>query len=59
MDGILKTPTYITFTTKQKQTLDFCGYDSSRFSGHSFRRGGTSFALHCGVPKNNTKLQGE
>ena len=58
-DGVLKTLTYTTFTTKLKRTLDLCGYDSSRFSGHSFRRGGASFALHCGVPSDYIKLQGD
>ena len=28
------------------------------FSGHSFRRGTASFALHCGVPSDYIKLQG-
>ena len=45
-EGVLKTLTYTTFTTKLKRTLDLCGYDSSPFSGHYFRRGGASFALH-------------
>ena len=58
-EGVLKTLTYTTFTTKLKRTLDLCGYDSSPFSRHYFRRGGTSFALHCGVPSDYVKLQGE
>ena len=58
-DGVLKTLTYTTFTTKLKRILDLCGYDSSRFSGHSFRQGGASFALHCGVPSDYIKLQGD
>ena len=57
--GVLKTLTYTTSTTKLKRTLDLCGYDSSPFSGHYFSRGGASFALHCGVPSDYVKLQGE
>ena len=56
-DGVLKT--YTTFTTKVKRILDLCGYDSSRFSEHSFRRGGASFALHCDVPSDYIKLEGD
>ena len=58
-DGVLKTLAYITLTTKLKRTLDFCGYDTSRFSEHSFRRGDASFALHCGVPSDYIKLHGD
>ena len=58
-DSVLKTLTYTTFTTKLKRTLDLCGYDSSRFSEHSFRGGGASFALHCGVPNDYIKLHGD
>ena len=57
--GVLKTFTYSSFTTKLKQTLEKCGFDSSLFSGHSFRRGGATFAQHCGVPSDYIKLQGD
>ena len=30
-----------------------------KFSGHSFRRGGASFALQCGIPADWIKLQGD
>ena len=46
-------------TSKLKQTLDKCGLHTLRFSGHSFRRGGATFALHCGVPSDYIKLQGD
>ena len=58
-EGVLKTLTYTIFTTKLKRTLDLCGYNSSPFSGHYFRRGVASFALHCGVPSDYIKLQGD
>ena len=54
----LKVLTYSKFTSKLKETLDKCGSDSWNFSGHS-RRGGGTFALHCGVPSDYTKLQGD
>ena len=57
--GALKALTYSTFTNKLKQTLDKCGFSSSHFSGHSFRRGGATFALNCGVPGDYIKLQGD
>ena len=56
---MLKTLTYATFKTKLKRALDRCGYDSSRFSGHSFRGGGASFALHCGLPNDYIKLHAD
>ena len=55
----LRTLTYSIFNSKLKETLDKCGLDSLRFSGHSFRRGGATFALHCGVPSDYIKLQGD
>ena len=35
---------------KLKQLLFIGGQDPSRFSSHSFRRGGACWALQCGVP---------
>ena len=29
------------------------------YSGHSFRRGGATFVLNCGVPGHHVKLQGD
>lgn len=51
--------TYATFTNKLKKSLQQCGVDSSMYSGHSFRRGGATFALNCGVPGHYIKLQGD
>ena len=60
LDGnILKTLAYSTFTSKLKETLDKCGFNSSHFSGHSFWRGGATFALHCCIPCDYIKLQGD
>ena len=49
---------YCTYS-KLKQTLDKCGLESLRTSGHSFRRGGATFALQCGVPSDYFKLLGD
>ena len=38
------------FNMKLKQLLFIGGQDPSRFSSHSFRRGGACWALQCGVP---------
>ena len=35
------------------------GVDSSKYSGHSLRRGGASFALQCGSPTDLIKIQGD
>lgn len=39
-----------TFIKKLKSCLTQKGHDANDFSGHSFRRGGASFAHQCGVP---------
>ena len=57
--GTLKVLTHSKFTSKLKEILDKCGIDSWNFSGHSFRRGGATFALHCSVPSDYIKLQGD
>lgn len=59
LKGNLKVLTFATFTSKLKQTLDKCGFNSNLYSGHSFRRGGATFALSCGVPAHYIKLQGD
>lgn len=55
----VKPLTYTTFTTKLKKLLEQCGFNSSQYSGHSFRCGGATFALNCGVRALylNTSLQ--
>ena len=55
----VKPLTYTTFTTKLSKLLEQCGFDGTQYSGHSFRRGGATFALHCGVPGHYIKLQGD
>ena len=57
--GQVKPLTYTIFTTKLKKLLERCGFNGSQYSGHSFRRGGATFALNCGVPGHYIKLQGD
>ena len=50
------------FTIKLRGCLSDLGYPASKFSGHSFRRGGgggASFGLQCGLPTDLIKLQGD
>lgn len=51
--------TYPLFLTMLKCYLHRLGYDSSNFSGHSFRRGGASFALECGISSELIQSQGD
>ena len=51
--------TQSTFTVKLRACLSDLGYPSSKYTGHSFRRGGASFGLHCGLPTDLIKLQGD
>ncbi|VDI50863.1 Hypothetical predicted protein [Mytilus galloprovincialis] len=51
--------TYNGFLARLKQSLKSLGYDSSKYSGHSFRRGGATFALECGVPSEIIQTQGD
>ena len=55
----VKPLTYSAFATKLHKVLEQCGVDSSQYSGHSFRRGGATFTLNCGVPGHYIKLQGD
>lgn len=51
--------TYSVFLNMLKRYLQALGYDCSNYSGHSFRRGGASFALECGVPSELIQSQGD
>ena len=55
----VKPITHAAFTSYLRQCLKKLGIDPSLYSGHSFRRGGTSFALQCGLPADLIKLQGD
>ena len=58
-NGALTPLTYSVFTHKLKLSLNKCGIDNTKYSGHSFRRGGATFAQSCGVPGTYIKLQGD
>ena len=51
--------TYPKFLHRLHQSLCALGIDSHNYSGHSFRRGGASFALECGVPGELIQAQGD
>lgn len=46
----INTFTYRTFTTKLRAILSDFGLSARDYAGHSFRRGGASFAYQSGVP---------
>lgn len=51
--------THKDFTDRLRSCLTLCGFEASMYSGHSFRRGGASYALECGLPVDLIKLQGD
>jgi hypothetical protein len=42
-----------------KSNLSAAGYDAAKFAGHSFRRGGATFAFRCGAPPGQIKEHGD
>ena len=55
----LKCLTYSTFVTALKHTLSACGYNPTKYSGHSFRRGGATYAFQCNIPADYIKRHGD
>ena len=51
--------TQAAFTKRLHKVLALSGLPQDQFSNHSFRRGGASFALNCGLPVDLIKLQGD
>lgn len=51
--------TYSLFTSMLKGVLETLKLSVSDYSGHSFRRGGASHALKCGIPAEIIKAQGD
>ncbi len=47
------------FTKILRTVLTMCGYPASKYSPHSFRRGGASFAWSCGNSLSAIKAQGD
>lgn len=50
---------YQHFLRYLKSVLSKLGIDSTKYAGHSFRRGGASLALACNLPPDLIKLQGD
>ena len=48
-----------TFVSLLKGFLNKCGLQGSSYSGHSFRRGGCSYAFSLGIPAHLVKLRGD
>ncbi|CAG2206304.1 unnamed protein product [Mytilus edulis] len=44
---------------KTKDILEMCGLNSSKFSSHSFRRGGATWAFHSKVPSELIQFHGD
>jgi hypothetical protein len=51
--------THSTFVSRFKSLVARIGLDASLNSGHSFRRGGATFAFSMGVPGELIQLQGD
>ena len=58
-EGLLSVLTQALFIRKLKACLSALGIPPDKYSGHSFRRGGASFALQCGLPISLIKVQGD
>lgn len=50
---------YSSFVSLLKSCLSRAGFSSSDYSGHSFRRGGCTFAFKIGIPAPVIKLRGD
>lgn len=58
-DGRLAHLTHRTFVQSLEEHLGAIDLDASRYSGHSFRRGGATFAFKCGAPPGQIQNQGD
>ena len=59
INGKVSPFTYAKFSLKLRKTLANAGINPEHFSGHSFRRGGATFAMRSGVPFPLIKGQGD
>ena len=51
--------TYRLFLVRLRECLSMLGYSPSSYAGHSFRRGGASFAFESGIPIELIKMLGD
>lgn len=54
-----KTLCYSFFQKRLRDILEMCGLNSSKFSSHSFRRGGATWAFHSKVPSELIQFHGD
>ena len=59
MEGANKALSYNQFTRIFRKWLDQAGYPAQKYSSHSLRRGGATWAAHCGLPPPVIKLLGD
>lgn len=57
--GHLRSITHFTFTATLRKWLKVLGFDSSAYSGHSFRRGGATWAFKSEVPGELIQIVGD
>ena len=50
---------YAQLTKLMRQWIDGTGLDPKLFTSHSLRRGGASWAAHCGIPSHVIKILGD
>ena len=59
ISGRLTTFTHISFVSRFKESLSRIGLNPAQYAGHSFRRGGATFAFQCGATPAQIKEQGD
>lgn len=59
LHGQWLTLTHSSFVNYLRYFLTLAGYEANKYTGHSFRKGGCSFAATCQVPENLIKFHGD
>lgn len=59
IQGQFFTLTHASFVNYLRYFLQLAGYPAHRYTGHSFRMGGCSFAATCNVPEHLIKFHGD
>ena len=58
-NGHVASITHSVFTDKLRKVLSHAGFPENKFSGHSFCRGGATYAFRSGAPMELISLQGD
>ena len=58
-NGTFASWTHSSFTTKLKQCISNAGYNATKYSGHSFRRGGATLGFELGMSIPEIKVRGD